>query len=160
MENIGRYLISVTAAGVICGILMSFPEKNSAFHRILGILCGVFMSVTLLSPVMRLELGDAENFIQRIRQESDFAVEAGKSYREAAMAAIIKPRLEAYIQDKASSMGLSLDVQVTLTDEEIPQPGSVLLIGAAAPYPRAQLGQWIRQTMGIGEEAQFWKEAG
>ena len=73
------------------------------------------------------------------------------------MSAIIKDRTEAYILDKAASMGLSLRVEVILSEEEIPKPITVKLWGTVPPYTKTRLRNWMEDTLGIGEEDQLWQ---
>ena len=156
MEDLRQYLLSVTAAAAFCGILLTLIEKKSACAGIVRMLCGIFMAVTLLRPAVQLRVRDLEVYIDDIRSQSESAAAVGAAAAEEAMAAIIKSRTEAYILDKAESMGLSLRVEVVLTEDAIPQPGSVRIQGTVPPYARAQLRAWIRDTVGIGEEDQLW----
>lgn len=156
MENLRQYLLSVTVAAVFCGILLTFAEKKSAYAGVLRMLCGIFMAVMLLSPVVHLRIRDLDLYVGDVREQSAAAVESGIASAQEAMGDIIKSRTEAYILDKAKSMGLSLHVEVVLTEDAIPQPYLVRIQGTVSPYARAQLRAWIRDAMGIGEENQVW----
>ena len=69
------------------------------------------------------------------------------------MCEVIKANTETYILDKATTMEVELNVEVTL-DGLIPK--KVILQGAVSPYTRASLSDWIAQQLGIPREAQIW----
>lgn len=156
MTDLRQYLLSVITAAVLCSVLLTLTEKNSASGGLLRILCGMFMVAAFLSPIVNLRLGNMELYFAEMQSEVGAAVNAGTASAEEALSDIIKARSEAYILDKAESMGLSISVEVVLSDDELPQPGSVRIRGTVPPYARAQLRAWIRDTMGIGEEYQLW----
>ena len=68
--------------------------------------------------------------------------------------AIISAEVEAYILDKAASLGVDLNVEVWLNDTGLPE--SVALSGQIAPSDRQVLSQFIDHDLGVGEEAQTW----
>ena len=43
MESIRDYLLSVTAAALICGIISSLTGKSSNIPKVLKLLCGLFL---------------------------------------------------------------------------------------------------------------------
>ena len=156
MENLRQYLLSATAAAVLCAILLSISDRKAPWFGIVRVLCGVFLSVTLIAPFADFRLGDIDQYLGDLRAEGTAASEAGVDAAEEALAAIIKSRTEAYILDKAESMGASVHVEVVIPEESFPSPGLVRIQGVVSPYVKAQLRSWIRDTVGIGVDNQLW----
>jgi hypothetical protein len=73
-----------------------------------------------------------------------------------AIRASIKARSEAYILDKAAELALSVEVEVTLSNDEIPLPVSVRVSGKASNYAKSRLQAIITQDLGINKEHQVW----
>lgn len=157
MEGLRQCVLSLTAASLVGGLLMTLAPKDAAWSRILRPLCGVFLAVTLLSPVVTLRFSGLWDSLSEFRFEGADVAEAGVAAAKETMSAIIKDRTEAYILDKAASMGLSLRVEVILSEEEIPKPITVKLWGTVPPYTKTRLRNWMEDTLGIGEEDQLWQ---
>ena len=72
------------------------------------------------------------------------------------LTALIESATEAYISDKAKSMGLTLKVRVTAeTDESgMPVPIQVKVTG---PWS-GELSGWLETELGLPAERQVWNE--
>jgi len=156
MEGLKAYLISVTAASIICGIVNALAGKRGAVSSVLKLLTGLFLALTVIRPVIRLSLSEIELYLDSISTKADAAVADGEIVASRELASIIKAETEAYILDKAASLGVDLQVDVILSDNAPPLPVEVLLIGAASPYAKAQLSAMIADELGIPKEAQRW----
>lgn len=152
MEALRQYIISVVAAGLICGIVTGL-FSGSTGSSIMKLVCGVFLSYTVLAPVTRFDPGDLAVCGWAVADGSE-AVAAGESLAQDAREQFIKQDLETYILDKASQLGASLQVEVTL--EEGGLPGTVTLTGQIAPYQRQQLERILTLELGIAKENQQW----
>lgn len=152
MEALRQYIISVVAAGLICGVVTGlFPGGTGG--SIMKLVCGVFLCYTVLAPVSRIELEDLAVSSWTLADGSE-AVAAGEQLSEQARDRFIKQDLEAYILDKASQLGADLQVEVAL--EEGGLPCAVTLTGQIAPYQRQQLERFLTLELGIAKENQQW----
>ncbi len=154
MEQVREYLLSVTAAAILCGIAMTLVGKQGSISALVKLICGLVLAVTAISPWTKLELLDLSEYTKGLGLEAAAASDDGIAMANAAQEAIITERTEAYILDKATAMGLALSVEVTLTDGV---PTQAVLSGAVSPYERKQLTQYIADELGIPEENQQWK---
>lgn len=156
MDRIRSYLLSVIVAALICGILSAIPTKNAALRSIQKILCGIFMSVSLISPLTGLRLPDLEQYLYVYQADAADAVLLGQAMTMESTAQFIKEQTATYILDKAKTLGVSLDVSVTLS-EEVPQaPCAVTLTGMVSPYAKQRLTEMIEQELQIKKEDQHW----
>jgi hypothetical protein len=81
--------------------------------------------------------------------EAEEITAQGENLARQAMEEIIKTQAEAYILDKAADLGVSLDVYVSLTSQDLPVPQGVILTGSVSPYQRSVLSQDIEKHLGI-----------
>lgn len=154
MEQIREYLISVTAAALLCAIAGKLVRKGS-IAAVIKLMTGIFMTITVLHPILPFRVSDLELSVDRFRYEAQDAVSEGKLLALEAMERIISQQVTTYILDKAGSLGVELRVEVELTDGI---PSAVTLEGDVPPYAKSVLREYIRDTLGILVEDQTWKE--
>lgn len=156
VENIGQYILSVIAAAVVCSSVIAFIGSKGSLGPIIKMVCGVFLLFTAVAPWARIQLNELIDFTDAINVASMDAVETGEGMAKDAASAIIKSRCEAYILDKAADLGLTITADVILDNQDLPEPCAVQIVGAASPYARSRLMQYIANDLGIPEEAQKW----
>lgn len=156
VDSVRGYLLSITAAAFICSIINALTPKDCAQRGIVRMMCGLFLAITAISPFTSIKINQFHNFWSDMRQESDQIVMQGESMANNAYCDIIKDRSEAYILDKASVMGLNIEVEVTLSDTVPSSPYSVEIAGAISPYSKRKLQEMIANDLAIPEERQKW----
>lgn len=156
MDHLRSYLLSVIVAALICSILTAMPGKNSTLQSIRKTLCGIFMSVTLISPIMDLRIPDLQNYLDAFRWDAARAVDLGQSMTQDSLGLLIKQQTAAYILDKAGDMGAAVEVAVTLSDGSPQIPCAVTITGMVSPYIRQRLTEMIEEDLQIKREDQHW----
>ena len=141
---------------MIIALLRQITGDKSALGKILKIITGVFMIVTVISPLLQFRIQDIDRFIQNFQLSSQYAVDQGAHMATEEISQIIKQQTEAYILDEASKMGMEMSVEVKLSDSKPPQPCFVTLQGAVSPYQKKHLSQHITEYLGISQENQQW----
>lgn len=155
MEGLRQYVISVTTAAIVCGMLTAVLKKGT-MQSLVKLLCGFFLAFTFLNPIGKLELKALpENWALDYQAASDAAQE-GERYARNSLAEIIKEQTEAYILDKAAELGLSLDAEVILSGDEIPIPEGVRITGQASELARWRMESYLEKELGIAKENQTW----
>ena len=146
MTDVRQYILSITGAAILAGA--------GVLGTLVRMLSGIFLVVTMLAPVVSLELPDPAQWVADFTaQGQDFSAE-GESMAEDAMGEIITDRVEAYIQDKAATYQTDMTVAVTVADGI---PVSVRLTGDVTPDVKNRLSKMIEQELGISREAQQWE---
>lgn len=156
MDNIRQYLLSIVAAAVIAALAVSLVDKKSTHAAIIKLLASVFLSITVISPWTKIQFDDLSSYFDSLELSAGSIAEEGSNMASKETAAIISSRMEAYILDKASSLGFHPEVTVVLTESPPYTPCSVTLRGTASPYAKNRLQQIILNDLGIPEEEQSW----
>ena len=153
MAQIKEYLISITAAAILCGVLLRFTGSKGSSAAIIRLLTGLFMAAAVLRPVITLKLKDLSFYAEDLTARAAFVATVGTEVAEKELDTIITDRTETYILDKAATMGVALDVEVILCEHI---PCGVIMKGAVSPGTKARLSAWIEENLGIPTEAQQW----
>lgn len=153
MQQLGAYVVSLTAAAMISGILLSlFPD--GPVRGMLKLVCGVFLTVTALSPLIKINQPDLSGFVFDYMSEGESAAALGEDMAQDETLELIKFGLEAYILDKAASLDASVTPEVGLDESGVPV--SVRMTGAVSDAARLELEALIAKDLGIPKEDQQW----
>ncbi len=156
MNSIGQYIFSVTAAALVCSIARKLIGKNGTAAQVGKMMTGVFMALAILGPMVKLEWGNLTDWTEDHTREASKAVAAGQEQSNTALSEIIKERTAAYILEKAESLGLEIEVFVTVSKDEIPLPSAVRIRGKTSPYAKTRLQDILETDLGIPKEKQTW----
>lgn len=158
MVMLGRYIFSVTTAAIIFSILQSLLHKNSAAAMLVRLIGGLFLTFTVIAPVIDFDLDSILEQSWAYTSHAEDIAAAGQTIAAEQRSQRIKEQCETYIIDKAMSYQTQLDVDITLTNDEMPLPSAVLLKGNISPYVKSIIATWIQDEMGIPEDHQIWSE--
>lgn len=153
MVGVREYLTSIMTASLICGIVIGITRKTGSISSIIKLLAGLFMSITVLNPLISIRLNDAQLFWDNLTIDADHAASMGKDAALAEMNEIIIERTCAYILEKAEEYGADIQIEIDLQDLV---PNSVKISGAVSPYVKQQLSKYIMTNLGISLEDQHW----
>ncbi len=156
MEALGHYILSVTSAAVLFGILQTLIAKNSMFHTLIRMIGGLFLTFTLIAPAVDIDLDRLLSIPFDFSQQGTAIAVQGKQISDVHFKDIIKDRCEAYILDKALYYQSHLEIEITLNEDEIPIPNAVRLQGQITPYAKSAMQEWIVKDIGIPRENQKW----
>ena len=151
-----EYLLRIISAAFLCAVVKSFGAKSSVSVTMIKTLCGVFLTITILSPIMHVDLSSFTNYVQSFSYESEDVVYTGSQLYSESLRSSIKQQAEAYILDKAASIKADLSVEVILSNDDPPTPLSVVLDGQVSPYAKSKLTKIISDDLGISKENQTW----
>lgn len=153
MEGMRQYIISVTAAAVLCGILTGIVGSKT-IKPVWKLIVGIFLTLTAIRPLEDIDLSAIPAIAEVYSLEAEEAVLEGETMMVSQTQAIIKSRIESYILDKAGGMGVTVTADVTLDAQGMPI--SVRLTGAVSPGAKSRLQSIIATDLGIPKEAQTW----
>lgn len=126
------------------------------FQKQLKLLCGLFLTLTVVKPLVQLELPDLDILLVPFSQEAETAVSEGTEMLQDALAKSIQQETEAYICSKAEQLQANLHVQVHLSNDEPPIPDEVILDGNIDPAVKEVLQEMMEDELNIPKEHQQW----
>lgn len=150
----GKYVLSLVTAALIGGILTGILPENSG-GKLIRLLCGVFLLTAVLQPAAALELPDLNAWLSDFDRDAQAAVREGEDYLAEEKRRVIRQRLETYILDKAKDLGLTLSVEVSLTEDDLPR--SARLTGDYTQEQKDSLTYILKTELGIPEARQQWQ---
>lgn len=156
MDTIREYLLSVTAAAMLCAVARRMLDKKGTPGAVGKLLTGLFMTFTVLSPLVGFSFGSVRDLTEDHEQLAQAAVQSGEKYASEALRESITEQLEAYVLDKADAMGAHIKVEITLSKDIYPVPEKIRISGQVAPYAKDRLKQIIKEELGVLEENQIW----
>lgn len=156
MDQIRQYLLSVIAAAILCSIVNTLIERKGACYSIIKLITGLFMATIVVSPLINIRISDITTYFGELSAEGSSITADGEAIALNELCSIIKSKTEAYILDKAVSMDLDIEVEVTLNSANPPLPCAVTIRGSAAPYSKEVLSEYIANVLGISKEEQLW----
>lgn len=156
IDCLKEYILSIIAVCVICAIAKSLLVNNGSIGRITSLLCGVLVTVTVITPFKHIKFVGITDYLNGLSGDASAYVQAGKILAENQAADIIKMQIEAYILDKADRMGLQIAVEVELDEKNGNIPCGASITGKISPYAREQLSSYMEEHLGIAKEKQKW----
>lgn len=151
MEQLRTWLLGIVFAAFATGLANELAPKGreKALIRMVG---GVLMLLTLLRPLGAIEWSEISIPTGGFSQQAEIY----RVQQENALSSIIAERLETYIWDKATELGIACTVRVEMSSGEsgIPVTQSVEISAAYDPV----LSAWLEEVVGIPAEQQIWLE--
>ncbi len=156
MENIAAYLLQITGCALICSAVLYVLGEKGAVSGSAKLLYSLAMTVYVLSPWVDLDFEKIWTLNSAYSQSGEAATAEGENSAQTAMGEIISQQTQAYILDKAVSLGADLTVSVQVSNAMPPTPCRVRLQGNVSPYGKQVLSDWIAKELNIAREAQQW----
>lgn len=148
------YILSVICAAFLCAIVSGMVDKKSTVGAVLKLICGIFLTFTVVKPITEIRLSEWEAIPWDLLQEAEAVSNIGSNQAQAELEAIIKQKITAYILDKANSLDGTLSVEVTLDEAGIPV--EVILTGTISSQGKDTLSGILQSDLGIAKENQIW----
>lgn len=155
IESLRTWLLGVVFTAFAAGLATECIPKGrmQAMTRIAG---GALMVLALLRPLGAVDWDKTILSVDAASLQTQQQTEIYRTEHEKELSSIIAERLETYIWDKATELGLTCTVRVRVLCGEsgVPLPETVQISTA---YDRA-LAVWLEEVVGIPAEKQIWLE--
>lgn len=155
MQQLGQYVVTLTASALITGILLAILPEGPQ-RKLLRLTCGAFLTVAALSPLPGLELPDLNVLTEAYYQEGEALAALGEEVALEEQNERIKQAMETYILDKAATLDTAIHPELRMNPDGT--PGGILLTGQWTDQARQQLAAIITKDLGIPEEDQQWMQ--
>ena len=157
MPVLREYLLSMTAAAIICVVSQHIIDNKSVAGKIIKTISGLFLALTVISPILEINFSDLDMDIQDIQNESQAIIADEVENSQSTLESIITEQTKAYILDEAKKIDLNVEIQLVLSDTNPPVPVEISISGEASPYKKKQLNNIISENLGINGEKIIWK---
>ena len=134
VEGISSYVVSILVAVISCSILTSFVAGNTVGSGLIRMLCGIYIAITVVAPLLKIRLNDIGIYWSNIQGTADVVAQEGRDAAIDESSLYIKEDLQTYILKKADELGASIDVELNLSDEFPPTPQCIEISGTVSPY--------------------------
>ena len=152
MEAIRSYLTAVVAVSMIA-VLASALSHGSRMERVVRFAAGLLALLVCVARTLTDVLEQAERAL-------DYDASGTDRTRQDMLRDLIRENTERTIEKQAEALGMLVRADVTLTEEEYPQPWSATLTGTLDPEQVRALSEFLSQSLGIPTERQTWKTYG
>lgn len=153
MNSWKQYILSIIVCLITCGIVSQIISDTKR-KELVNLICGLILSISLLTPLTRLDLEDLWNIPAENWNGAEFYVSEGKKTASAEQAQYIKASCEAYILNKAKLLGADVTVQISLDEKLVPVFAEIN--GGADPGVQWELQNILMTDLGIPKENQKW----
>ena len=153
MDLIKSYIFSVVASSMIAALSFRLAGTKAP---VIKLIASLFLAFTVIRPIADIDPSDLISSIPRTisnvtASNNDWGTAGAQALREG-----IQAQTEAYILREADLLGAHIDVEVRLSEDEIPVPEAIMIHGSVSPYERSKLTQILSSELGIGKEAVKW----
>ncbi len=156
MNAIAEYLLSVTGASIISAIVLRLVDGKGSAAHVAKLVTGIFVALTVIGPFTQVRLFETIEHLPDISADAQFVIAQGQSASKNALSECISSQVESYILDKATQLGVTLCVEVYMSDDMIPIPVRAHLQGNISPYAKVRLQNILCEDLGIKKENQIW----
>lgn len=157
------WLLGVTAAAMLLALAESLMPKG-AVRQIGKLTGGMVLMLAILQPILKLDYPALAGALSRYREDLGTYQAQPKTESFRLMKGIIEAKSAAYIQDKATGLGILCRVTVTCgaqTEGEYPYPTAVLVEGALTDAEVQKMKLLIEADLAVPVQAQTYrKESG
>ena len=159
MEAIRSYLTAVVAVSMIA-VLASALAHGSRMERVVRFAAGLLALLVCVTPLLRLDARTLTDVLEQAERALDYDASGTDRTRQDMLRDLIRENTERTIEKQAEALGMLVRADVTLTEEEYPQPWSATLTGTLDPEQVRALSEFLSQSLGIPTERQTWKTYG
>ena len=159
MEAIRSYLTAVVAVSMIA-VLASALSHGSRMERVVRFAAGLLALLVCVTPLLRLDARTLTDVLEQAERALDYDASGTDRTRQDMLRDLVRENTERTIEKQAEALGMLVRADVTLTEEEYPQPWSATLTGTLDPEQVRALSEFLSQSLGIPTERQTWKTYG
>lgn len=147
-----QYALSVIGC-VLLSECIIYLSDNLHYEKIIRLVCGALLTITVLEPIISLDGFDFKNFDTEQFHSEEF-VNAGKMAARHTQELYIKEACESYILSVASEIGEQITAEISI-DENL-HPSAVRICGKLELQQQKELEQILEKDLGITKENHLW----
>jgi len=153
-----EWVRAIAGAALICAAASALTPKGKV-KGILKLVCGIVLIMAMINPLLDGTLPELSLDLSAYRQKADEIIGEAEEKENGLSRRIIEGEMEAYILDKARSLGATLEsveVAVKWGDEGCWYPHEVTITAELPPREKSLISNSIEAELGIPGERQYW----
>ena len=156
MGAIKEYILSISIAAIVCSVIKRLVGDKSTNGKLIKMITGVFMTITVLAPILSFKMADLQNYLHDFEISSDAITDDAILMAQSQRDDIIIQQTEAYILGEAEKMHADIQAKVFLSDSSPPYPIKIEIRGTISPSSKSKLSNIIVTSLNIAEENIEW----
>ena len=160
MEAIRSYLTAVVAVSMIAVLASALAPTAAGWSASCAFAAGLLALLVCVTPLLRLDARTLTDVLEQAERALDYDASGTDRTRQDMLRDLVRENTERTIEKQAEALGMLVRADVTLTEEEYPQPWSATLTGTLDPEQVRALSEFLSQSLGIPTERQMWKTYG
>ena len=155
MDFLRSYILSISATAMLCTLAIQIVGQKGTSSVVIQMVCGMLIAFSVIKPLGQISLPNVQEYANSLDKKVSAAVETGVNQTKELINLRITESTVSYVQSKASELGASLSVRISLDQNSIPV--QIELTGKIAPNAKSVLEEIIQTDFGIRKEDQIWK---
>ena len=150
-----EWLTAVAAVTLLLSVAQLLVPPGSLWE-IASFVGGLILLAAMMQPLLKIDLSDIRLDFSSYQGAVEQRQAELENTQKEELTSLIEAETEAYISDKAKSMGLTLKVRVTAEADESGMPVPVR-VEVTGPWSGGLSG-WLETELGLPAERQVWNE--
>lgn len=157
-DSLGTWLTSIAATALIAAIARALSEKTPAIRPV-SYICGLLMILVILGPIAEISFESLSSYVAAYKIEADDITGGVEIDNKEILASIIREDTQAYILDKAKTLGFdcSVEVETEMGENGYPYPSRVTITAEPTAEQKEALSKLIESDLAIPSDRQEWK---
>lgn len=155
---LGDWVKAIAGAALLCSAAISITPKGKV-KNVLRLVCGLVLICAIMSPLLSSYIPETSMSISEYRLKAKEITQGAAENSNSLSRTLIEAEINAYISDKASDMGetlQSVSVGMAWSDEGFWYPTQVKVIANVSELSKNRLSTMIEGELGIPQNCQHW----
>ena len=157
MQDIQFYILRVCATGILCSIAFVLLGNKGIISTLGKFVAGLVLACTVAAPFAQFQFEQITDHLDGLHFQANSFSQAGQSMAKEELSAVIKSRVEEYIRDEASLLGVDLQVTASISTDNEFCIHEITLSGPVSPLHRQRLQEMMSRDLGVPKERLKWK---
>ena len=149
MGAIREYFLQIVAVCMIAAICNSIV-KNQLIARVIRLVSGILILLVVIAPLAKVDIASLSDVFGETTQ-------VDKDAYHTAFCEQVQAATQEHIERIAQEYGVCVKTEVTVSDDEVPIPVGITIIGSPNVQQFSQLSDYIESQLGIPKEEQVWR---
>ncbi|MBE6984010.1 MAG: hypothetical protein E7434_00075 [Ruminococcaceae bacterium] len=155
MESVREYFLQIVAVCMIAAISCAIV-KNPLIARVIRLISGILILLVVIAPLSKVDASKLPTYLDGVL-DSDTQMQEAKNHAHLQFQTQVQKATQEHIELIADQFGFNIQAEVTVSDDEVPIPIEVKLIGTPNAQQMLQLSDYIETNVGIPKDQQIWR---